>query len=162
MADDRDTLAEIYAGWERYQTHLINAVASLTADQLALRAAPQLRTIGQLAAHIVGARARWFRNFLGEGGANLDALAKYGGPDQPTPAAAELVAGLQVTWSTMKEALERWNANDLTVSFTRTHHGETATLSRRWVVWHLIEHDLHHGGELLLTLGMHGLPTPDI
>jgi hypothetical protein len=39
---------------------------------------------------------------------------------------------------------------------------ETATLSRRWVIWHLLEYDLHHDGELLLTLGMHGLPTPDI
>jgi uncharacterized damage-inducible protein DinB len=30
------------------------------------------------------------------------------------------------------------------------------------VVWHLIEHDLHHGGELSLTLGMHGVAAPDI
>jgi hypothetical protein len=21
-------------------------------------------------------------------------------------------------------------------------------LSRQWVIWHVIEHDLHHGGEL--------------
>jgi uncharacterized damage-inducible protein DinB len=25
------------------------------------------------------------------------------------------------------------------------------------VVWHVMEHDLHHGGELSLTLGMHGM-----
>ncbi|CAG0937353.1 hypothetical protein TFLX_06278 [Thermoflexales bacterium] len=162
MADDRATLTEIYAGWENYQMHLINAVVSLTAEQLALRAAPPLRTVGQLAAHIIGARARWLKNFLGEGGSELEAVTLYGGPDQPIPNAAELVAGLQVTWSNLKESLARWNADDLAVSFTRTYRGETTTLSRRWVVWHLLEHDLHHGGELLLTLGMHGLPTPDI
>jgi uncharacterized damage-inducible protein DinB len=25
------------------------------------------------------------------------------------------------------------------------------------VLWHLIEHDLHHGGELSFVLSMHGL-----
>jgi hypothetical protein len=30
------------------------------------------------------------------------------------------------------------------------------------VVWHLIEHDLHHGGEVSLILGMHGLGAPDL
>jgi uncharacterized damage-inducible protein DinB len=93
-----------------------------------------LRPIGQLAAHIIGARARWFRNFLDEGGTQLDSLTVYGGPNQPIPAA----------------------------TFTRTYRGEMATLSRRWVVWHLLEHDLHHGGELLLTLAVHRWPTPDI
>ena len=162
MADDRGTLRALYEGWENYQGHLITALTPLTADQLALRSAPQLRTIGQLAAHIIGARARWFKNFLGEGGDDLKPLTPYGGPDQSPITAAELVAGLQITWRVMAAALERWSANDLAQSLTREHRGETNTLSRRWVVWHLIEHDLHHGGELMLTLGMHGLPTPDI
>ena len=26
--------------------------------------------------------------------------------------------------------------------------------TRQWVIWHLIEHDVHHGGEISLTLGM--------
>lgn len=162
MADDGDTLAEIIAGWEHYQTHLINAVTPLTVEQLSLCAAPQLRTIGQLAGHIIGARARWFRNFLGEGGSSLAPLTRYGGIDQTAMTAADLVAGLQLTWSVMKDALDLWSADDLAMTFTREYRGETSTLSRRWVVWHLLEHDLHHGGELMLTLGLHGLPTPDI
>ena len=166
MADHRDTLGEIYAGWEHYQSHLIEALTPLTSGQLALQAAPHLRSIGALAAHIVGARARWLKNFLNEGGADLTPLTLYGAPDQPRPTAAELVSGLQVTWAVMAAALARWSADDLAESFTRerarTRGGETATLSRRWVVWHLIEHDLHHGGEMFYTLGMHGLPTPDI
>ena len=30
------------------------------------------------------------------------------------------------------------------------------------IIWHVIEHDLHHLGELFLTCGMHGLPVPDL
>ncbi len=29
---------------------------------------------------------------------------------------------------------------------------------RGWVVWHTLEHDLHHGGEISQILGSHGLP----
>ena len=39
---------------------------------------------------------------------------------------------------------------------------EPAIITRQWVIWHLIEHDLHHGGEISLTLGMHGLPAPNL
>ena len=35
--------------------------------------------------------------------------------------------------------------------------GTPVQLSRAWVVWHVLEHDLHHGGEISLTLGMHGV-----
>jgi uncharacterized damage-inducible protein DinB len=40
--------------------------------------------------------------------------------------------------------------------------GKMYEVSRAWVIWHLIEHDLHHGGEISLTLGMHGLHAIDI
>ena len=34
---------------------------------------------------------------------------------------------------------------------------EDGEASRAWMVWHVLEHDLHHGGEISLTLGMHGI-----
>ncbi len=39
---------------------------------------------------------------------------------------------------------------------------EPARITRPWVIWHLIEHDLHHGGEVSLTLGTHGLAAPGL
>jgi uncharacterized damage-inducible protein DinB len=30
------------------------------------------------------------------------------------------------------------------------------------VVWHLIEHDLHHGGEISQILGSHGVSALDL
>lgn len=40
-----------------------------------------------------------------------------------------------------------------------TRTTEPVTLTRSWVIWHLIEHALH-GGEISLTLGMHELAAP--
>jgi hypothetical protein len=52
------TLNEFYNGWEEYQRKLIQALVPLTDAQLRLRAAPHLRLIGEIARHMVGARAR--------------------------------------------------------------------------------------------------------
>ncbi len=38
---------------------------------------------------------------------------------------------------------------------SRSHH-------RGWVVWHVMEHDVHHGGEISQILGSHGLSGLDL
>ena len=35
--------------------------------------------------------------------------------------------------------------------------GLPETVTRYWVIWHVLEHDLYHGGELSNTLRSHGL-----
>jgi uncharacterized damage-inducible protein DinB len=30
------------------------------------------------------------------------------------------------------------------------------------VIWHLMEHDLHHGGEISQILGSHGVSAPNL
>jgi uncharacterized damage-inducible protein DinB len=76
MAEDNFTLTTFYTSWKAYQDHLKDALAPLTAEQLALRAAPGLRSIGENAAHIIGCRIGWFTSTLGEdGGADAQALS---------------------------------------------------------------------------------------
>jgi len=36
-------------------------------------------------------------------------------------------------------------------------HDGPDEVARGWIIWHVIEHDLHHGGELSYSLGAHGL-----
>jgi uncharacterized damage-inducible protein DinB len=138
------------------------AVAPLSAVQLELRAAKSLRPVWLLAAHIISARAYWFHATLGEGEGALEDYRDYrtwDDPGQPERSAAELEVGLERTWELIAGCLKRWTAADLDASFT-TPKGRT--VSRQYVIWHVLEHDLHHGGELGLTLGMHGVPAPDV
>lgn len=179
MAEDI-TLATFATWWQAYQDHLKTAVAPLTAEQLALRAAPGLRSVGENALHIVGCRMFWFTEALGEdGGADLAPYARWneaalGAPyasvddfaralEAPVPTGAELAEGLDRTWSFMADRLARWSPADLRQTFADEgevdEHGEPVEASRGWVVWHVLEHDLHHGGEISLTLGMHGVPA---
>ena len=162
MSETGATLAIFADGWQTYQDHLSAALAPLTAEQLDLRAAPNLRSIGELARHIIGVRAGWFHIALHEGD---DAFAAYGGwdgPDSPPRTGAELADGLVATWQVIRAALGRYTLADLQETFQRERQGRTFTLQRGWVVWHVLEHDLHHGGEIGYSLGMHGLKAPDI
>ena len=34
--------------------------------------------------------------------------------------------------------------------------------TRGWVLWHLMEHEAHHGGAISIALGANGLPSLDL
>jgi uncharacterized damage-inducible protein DinB len=170
MADDF-TLATFITSWKEYQNHLAEALGKLSAEQLTLRAAPGLRSVGENALHIVGCRMFWFTEALGENGGeelqpytrwNRAALeAPYAIVEEyihalqaPVPIGAELAEGLNRTWRFMMDCLARWGRDGMRQTFGSEEDGEA---SRAWVVWHVLEHDLHHGGEVSLTLGMHGI-----
>jgi uncharacterized damage-inducible protein DinB len=160
-AEENFTLTTFYSSWKEYQNHLKEALAPLTAEQLALRAAPDLRSVGENAMHIIGCRIGWFTMTLGEdGGANAQAFASWGERESSgVPTAAELVQALDQTWQLMADCLARWSPADMQQTFPDDWDGKIVHLSRAWVVYHVLEHDLHHGGEVSLTLGMHGIPA---
>ena len=163
MTENTFPLAPFYKGWDNYQQHLVHALAPLSPEQLSLRAAPHLRSIGIIATHIIGARARWLYYVLREGDESLVSLGTWDDPGQPARSAAELASGLETTWQVIQSALHRWTIVDLDeVLHDTDDNGEEETFTRQWVIWHLIEHDLHHGGEISFALGMHGLNAIDI
>ena len=153
-------LAQTLKGWDRYQEHLTAALAPLTPEQLAFQIAPHLRSIMTLTAHIIAARVWWFHLLMHEGPADLRPLVKWDDEGAPARTAGELVQGLYRTWTVIHDGLARWTVADLADEFCyRWPGGDTAyTFTRQWIIWHVLEHDLHHGGELSFALGASGLP----
>lgn len=159
MAEDNFTLSTFYQSWKEYQEHIKATVATLTAEQLALRAAPDLRSIGENATHIIGCRAGWFTFVLGEEDAEVKSFTTWDDQGAPARTAAELVHALDHTWQFMSGCIARWSSDDMQKTFQDDWDGKIVHLSRAWIVWHVLEHDLHHGGEISLTCGMHGIPA---
>jgi len=159
MTEDNVTLTTFYSAWKAYQERLAAALAPLTADQLARRAAPGLRSIGETAAHIIGCRVGWFTQTLGEDASADVTAVRWDEPDGPARSAAALVQGLDRTWQLMADCLTRWSPDDLQQTVPDDWDGEPVQLSRAWIVWHVLEHDLHPGGEVSLALGIHGIPA---
>jgi uncharacterized damage-inducible protein DinB len=162
MDDAQSTLDVFYRGWHHYQGLLITALVPLSQEQLALRVAPHLRSLGEIVTHMIGARARWFHNVLGVGDQEFAAMAMWDRPGMPVRSAHELVTALEVTGGILQEAITLWTPVDWAQTYENDPGDEPAFFTRQWVVWHLIEHDLHHGGEVSLMLGIHELPAPDL
>jgi uncharacterized damage-inducible protein DinB len=164
MLEENFTLTTFYASWKAYQDCISGSLAPLTASQLELRAAPHLRSIGENAMHSIACRAFWFSQFLGEDAdPQIQTYADWNEAalelGTPIPCAAEIVQGFDCTWQFMSDCLARWTPAEMSQTFPDERDGEHVDLSRAWVVWHVMEHDLHHGGELSLTLGMHDMPA---
>lgn len=154
--------ASIYEGWHVYQQALLRALRPLSAEQLALRAAPHLRSVGEIATHMIGARARWFQSLVGKDGEKFADLGTWDRRGMPVRNADELVRGLETTWQGMQEAIEGWTPDQWRETYPGEDASEPEVFTRHWVIWHLIEHDLHHGGEISLTLGMHNVPALEL
>lgn len=156
MNETHNVTGAIYDGWHTYQQLLMEAIAPLQEDQLELRAAPHLRSVRENALHIIGARARWFAG-MGEGGERFKTLGRWDRRGAPARSAAELVQGLEETWRGMHEAIGRWTEEEWQQTWPGEDDSEPEVITRQWIIWHLVEHDVHHGGEISLTLGAHGI-----
>ena len=159
MTETQGLIPTIYEGWRGYNEVVTSAIRPLSSEQLALRAAPSLRSVSEIGAHIVGARARWF---LQGGGDEFKALGTWGRPGDQARNAEELSTGLEATWQGMHDAIAGWTPEQWRETFPGEDESEPEVITRQWVIWHLIEHDLHHGGEISITLGAHGVPAIDL
>jgi uncharacterized damage-inducible protein DinB len=169
-ADDTVTqsplsLATVYSGWDAFQHDLLEAVAPLSPEQWALPVAPTHWSIERLVQHIVADRAWWFYGWMGEDGPDVAAIARWEEDGQPQRSATELLSGLKATWEMIEQTLATRNVADLAYAF-----GPPPTLpeaerqfwglrTRQWIIWHVLRHDIHHGGELAVGMGGYDLPT---
>src|SRR5947209_1422476 len=93
MAEQVFPLSTFYKhGWKDYHHALVQTIAPLSSEHLALPLAAHQRSIGELLEHLIGARFNWFHLWMGEGDPTRD-----WGDDEATSGpvvyeAAELVA----------------------------------------------------------------------
>ncbi len=118
--------------------------------------------LGQVVQHVISVRAGWFSGTLQDDDEAMNAYMEWGQRASPARSAVELVRGLDETWAFIESRLQRWTLTDYARTFPDEWDGQTYEVSRSWVIYHVLEHDLHHGGEVSLILGMNGLRTLDL
>jgi uncharacterized damage-inducible protein DinB len=154
-------LKAFHEGWADHQKRLLDTLRLLSPEQMQLRAAPTEWAIWQLASNMVGGRMYWLCFMLGED--DLGVTADWTGweDDEDHPRTAdELIEAFVKTWRVAEACIDRWGLDDLNVESTRNNFwGQPTTVSPGWVLWRLMEHEVHHGAEISLILRLHGLPT---
>jgi len=160
--ETQSTLDTIYENWRTYNGKLQNCIAPLTNEQLMLQPAPHMWPLGQIVQHIISVRAGWFSGTLQDPDSVMSEYILWGQRDSPDRSSMEMVRGLEETWEFMESRLLRWTPADRAETFPDEWDGQTWELSRSWVIYHVLEHDLNHGGEVSLILGMNGLRALDL
>ena len=146
--------AELFSHWEMVRRGLEQALGGLTEEQLAFVPREGLWSLGTVACHIANAEDGWFR----------------------------YVAAREVDeWPAMDEAQYKTVASIRTLldevhDYTITHLQKTdikdldkpivapwgAELTLRFIIWHVLEHEIHHRGEIYFMLGLMGMEAPDV
>ena len=153
--------SDLLTGWHDHNALMVRTLASLGDEELSWSAREGLWSIRVLACHIVAGRAWWFHSWMGEGDDELGRLVSFDDEqiERPTIGATDICAALNKSWADVQKCLERWTDDDLDAKFQRpgpNAKGERPWRDRRYIIWHVAEHDVHHGGEISLTLGVHG------
>jgi uncharacterized damage-inducible protein DinB len=156
------TLNVIYENWQGYHEKLRNCIAPLTNEQLLLQPATHMWPLGQIVQHIISVRAGWCSGTLQDDDKLMNEYREWGQRESPVRSAAEMVQALDETWAFIETRLQRWTPSDCAKTFPDEWDGQKYEISRSWVIYHVMEHDLHHGGEVSLILGMNGLQTLDL
>jgi uncharacterized damage-inducible protein DinB len=160
--DKQSTLDVIYENWRGYNKRLQKCITPLTNKQFLLQPAPQMWPLGQIVQHIISVRAGWFSGTLQENDKAMEGYMLWVKHNSPRRSAFELVRGLEETWAFIESRLQHWTPADGAVTFPDEMEGQIVEVSRSWVIYHVLEHDLHHGSEISLILGMNGLQPLDI
>ncbi|QBD75593.1 DinB family protein [Ktedonosporobacter rubrisoli] len=169
MTEQTLPLIMFYQDWESYHRRLVKAIAPLSSDQLDSPVATHHWTIRRLIQHMISDRVWWFHDWLGAGSPELAHFVHWNPGDAEEPSglgAAELVAALESTWIMIKGALTNFTASDLgrifspPASLSEEEQQAFGDSSLQWIIGHVHEHEIHHGGELSLALG--GLSLPGV
>lgn len=178
------SLMSVFEGWDSHQLALVRAITPLTREQLLQRPVPNLCPVGELISHLALARLWWFYKMGAPGSASLaHQIAPWTGerldaanPDELNrwsdeleqmeraiaDSSAELLKWLQATWQMIETTLTTWTVDDLQQTYRHIRGGKIYAVSRQWTIWRIMSHDLHHGGELAIMLGMQGIAIPDL
>ena len=163
MPSAASSLLSVYEGWDGHQISLVRAVAPRSPRELAYRPAPKLRSVGEIASHLSLGRIGWFERMQAPGSEELARQAAAWAPEQAiVEDAAELVRRLEATWQMIAATLAQWTVGDLDRTYRHTYWGKTYAISRQWTIWRIMAHDLHHGGQLAMLLGLQGIEIPEL
>jgi uncharacterized damage-inducible protein DinB len=164
-----DSLQNLFEGWNGYHQSIVHAVKDLTPEQLLWRPAENFNSVGELVRHISLGRLTWLMRMDAIGSSQVaDHISEWkkdsdGNRDivegliAITEQSTELVRWLNLTWGIIENTLASWSVADLSQTYKHTWNGKVYAVSRQWTLWRVMNHDLHHGGELSLMLGLQGI-----
>ncbi len=147
---------KLFTHWDEVRAGLFEALDKLDYQQLDFVPGPGLWSLKETICHIAETERGWFRY----------AVARQIGSWEE----AEISPGDYASIETLKTLLIEVHADTQSMFQPDPEAFSASRVSLPWgtqtlvedVVWHVIEHEIHHRGEIYLMLGMQGMEAPDV
>jgi uncharacterized damage-inducible protein DinB len=140
--------------WQSVRRGLIEALDMLNDEQLQFVPRKGLWSLGQVACHIADAEDGWFR-YVATG--ELGEWPQFEAEEYPT------VESVKRLLTEVHDRTEVYltNLDDADLEqIILAPWGSRFPL--RWIIWHVLEHEISHRGEIYLMLGLMGMEAPDV
>jgi uncharacterized damage-inducible protein DinB len=145
---------EAFGQWAQVREGLLQALDQLSDAQLGFVPRAGLWSLGTVARHIASCEEGWFRHTVMR---ELPDWPEYSAADYPTVAAVKaLLTDVHARTEAYLEGIDAADV-DRPVSLP---WGSTVPLLE--CIWHVLEHEIHHRGEIFLMLGLLGMEAPDV
>lgn len=143
----------LFRHWNEVRSGLLAAMDNINDKQLDFTPRAGLWSLRETVVHIAGTEAGWLRCYT----ANRLHENPPKAEDYPTVESLKVLLAKEhsVTEAQFSEAMDTTLAQICTLPW-----GGTCTMD--WAVWHVIEHEIHHRGEIYLMLGLLGIEAPDV
>jgi len=147
-------LSEMFSHWGQVRADLIKTLDTFQTAELAYVPFEGSWSVGQIALHIADCEDNWLHGVVG---AEIQPWIFYDIADYPTHEEIKRLLG---------KARER--TVNLLAKFTledfdrRYELPQGQTLPLGWIIWHVLEHEIHHRGELSFILGTLGREGLDV
>jgi uncharacterized damage-inducible protein DinB len=157
-----------FGTWPRYNQRLREAVAGMSAEQLAIQPSPGRWPAWATIGHTLCQRVFWLCDFAGEPGADTtrftDAAFDCPGDDdlEHVLSAQDLIEAIDDTFRIVDGCLDRWTIDMLDDVITHPEWDDGRTHTRGWVIQRVFSHDVYHCAELNETLSASGQPQIDL
>ena len=146
--------SDMLSHWKLVRADLYTIIDMFSQDELSFTPFEGSWSVGKIMLHIADCENYWLHG-LDRG--EIEPGTYYDLADHPTT--TTIKKSLEKTWKKTAAFLENLDENDLDQVYT-TPHNESFSL--RWIIWHVLEHEIHHRGELSLVLGLLGRGGLDV
>ncbi|MGB2896833.1 MAG: DinB family protein [Anaerolineales bacterium] len=153
--DQNMNLSRMFYHWRQVRSDLLATMDKFSDDELTFVPFNASRAVGQIMLHIAGAEEGWFRYVIGRGYDEWPpeySLADY-------PDIGSIKALLTKVHTRTEAYLDTQDLADLECMIDAPW-GKSIPLG--WIIWHVLEHEIHHRGELSLILGLLGREGLDV
>lgn len=138
-------LPEIFDFWKGVQGSFFKILDYLSDEDLEFNYDSEMRNLGELFTHVANAYHWWLEYIIHDGQGIKPDL-------DVSKSIEEIKSRLRRAHQRIWGLIEKSSWNDLRKEYEVEEEGTRTTVSLMWILWHLVEHDVHHRAQIGLYL----------